>query len=173
MPVSTLPSCFQSYKPTHMKVYGAICINEKGEVLLVHGRKSGKWSLPKGHKKYNETALECSGRELKEETNIVAPEKYVSFHKLYAASYYVFAFEDTPKTKINDHSEIDEIKWFPLTNLPEENANVDVSIFRSIMKSIRYGQDEVEYISSDFAHKKVTYIKNQIEKEKKEQQIIG
>ncbi len=171
--VTKMPSCFQSYKPTHMKVYGAICINKKGEILLVRGKKTGKWSIPKGHKKSYESALECSARELKEETNVDAPLSYVSFHKLHAASYYVFAFEDTPKTKINDEDEIDQIGWFPLSNMPEENSNVDVSIFRSIMKSIRYGQDELEYISSDFAHKKATYIKSQIEKKEHQQLIIS
>ena len=164
MPVSTMPSCFQSYKPRYMKVYGAICINNKGEVLLVHGRQSKKWSFPKGHVKGNEKDLECVKRELYEETGLLAPDNYVSFHKLYAASYYIFVYENTPKTKINDKSEVDELMWVPLTQIPEEDCNVDVSIFRSIMKSIRYDQDEIEYISSDFAHKKATHIKSQIEK---------
>lgn len=39
---------------------------------------NGSYGLPKGHKRYNETLVECALREIKEETGIVASinEKY-------------------------------------------------------------------------------------------------
>ncbi len=104
---SQLPKAFQSYKPRTMKVFGSICINAQGEVLLVksHG---GKWSFPKGHcEGGQETDLECAKRELYEETSVVAPNHYVSVHKLRGGTYFIFAFENTPHTQPIDVKEIE------------------------------------------------------------------
>jgi ADP-ribose pyrophosphatase YjhB (NUDIX family) len=166
-----MPESFQSYKPHHMKVYGAICINSKGEVLLVRGRKGQKWSFPKGHIEPNEKAIECARRELKEEAGIVAPETYVSYHKLHAAYYYVFAIEGTPDLMINDTHEIDMVQWVSLTSLPTESCNVDISIFRTLMKNIRDEQTCMDYIQSSYAHRRINYIREGIENSKLQKQV--
>ncbi len=158
-----MPKSFQSYKPHYMKVYGAICINNKGEVLLVRGRRGGKWSFPKGHVEKNETGFQCAVRELKEEAGILAPKKYVSYHKLHAAYYYVFAIEGNPELNVSDTNEIDKVEWWPLTKLPANNCNVDISIFRTMMKNIREEQTCMEYIQSDYAHRRASYITQGIE----------
>jgi ADP-ribose pyrophosphatase YjhB (NUDIX family) len=165
MPIakSNMPQSFQSYKPHYMKVYGTICINDKGEVLLVRGRRGGKWSFPKGHVEKNETSFECAIRELKEEAGITAPKKYVSYHKLHAAYYYVFAIEGNPDLAVTDTNEIDLVQWWPLTKLPNDNCNVDISIFRTMMKNIRDEQTCMEYIQSDYAHRRASYITHGIE----------
>ncbi len=165
MPIakSNMPKSFQSYKPNYMKVYGAICVNDKGEVLLVRGRRGGKWSFPKGHVEKDETGFQCAVRELKEEAGILAPKKYVSYHKLHAAYYYVFAIEGNPDLNVTDTNEIDKVEWWPLTNLPTESCNVDISIFRTMMKNIREEQTCMEYIQSDYAHRRASYITHGIE----------
>jgi len=148
-------------------VYGAICINEKGEVLMVRGRRGGKWSFPKGHvDNMNETDLECAKRELFEEAGLHVSDNYVSFHKLHAASYFVFAVEGNPETSIQDTKEIDKVEWVSLMNLPTENCNVDVSIFRTLMKNIRQEQTCMSYVKSDYAHRRITYIRKGIERSK-------
>jgi 8-oxo-dGTP pyrophosphatase MutT (NUDIX family) len=161
--VSTMPSSFQSYKPRSFKVVGAICINSNNEVLLVKGRTTQKWSFPKGHIKKNETDLECARRELLEETGIVAPEHYLSFHSLKAATYYSFYIENMPDLMIHDNWEVDAVTWWPLSSLPERDANIDVSIFRTLMKHIRSKQPIFSFINSSFAHNKISSIKKSIE----------
>jgi 8-oxo-dGTP pyrophosphatase MutT (NUDIX family) len=116
-----------------MKVYGCIIINNDGEVLLVHGRLSNKWSFPKGHCKRGETDLETATRELYEETGLTLDEKYTSYHKLKGGSYFVFAVTGRPLTTCNDSREIDEVAWFPLKNISGIDTNVDVSIFNTLM----------------------------------------
>jgi ADP-ribose pyrophosphatase YjhB (NUDIX family) len=162
--VSTMPSAFNSYKPRHMKVYGAICVDANGNCLLVRGRRSQKWSFPKGHCKFNETDIECARRELKEETGLEAPLKYVSVHKLRGGSYFVFAIENAPALNIRDHWEVEEAAWWPLADLPRLDSNVDVSIFRTLMKSMRgEPEDTLEFLESSRAHHRVNHIKHCID----------
>lgn len=157
-----MPSAFQSYKPRFMKVFGAICVNTSGEVLLVRGRRSKKWSFPKGHCKGQETDLECAVRELKEETSLdLCNEKYTSCHKLRGATYFVFPIEGSPDIKVGDKWEIEEVAWCPLTKLPAFSSNVDVSIFRTLMKNLhKDDKDVLSFIESVQAKKKVVHIKN-------------
>jgi len=145
---SSMPSAFQSYKPRHMKVYGCIIINNEGEVLLVRGRLSKKWSFPKGHCKKGETDLETAERELYEETGLILNEKYSSYHKLKGGSYFVFAVTGRPLAESRDNREIDEVAWFPLKNISSLETNVDVSIFNTLMKNIRCGLSPLEYMDS-------------------------
>ena len=163
-PTSSMPSAFQSYKPRFMKVFGAICVNNAGEVLLVRGRRSGKWSFPKGHCKSEENDLECALRELKEETGLeVGDAKYSSYHKLRGGGYFVFPVEGTPITKICDYWEIKEIKWWSISSLPQLDSNVDVSIIRSLMRHNEEDQDKiVKFIDSPEARRKMNTIKNNI-----------
>jgi ADP-ribose pyrophosphatase YjhB (NUDIX family) len=159
-----MPDAFQSYKPRHMKVYGAILINNFGEVLLVRGRLSRKWSFPKGHCKNGETDLECAKRELLEETGLSLDLPYTSYHKLKGGSYFVFAVTGRPITCITDCKEIEFVEWWPLSHLPIGDSNVDVSIFRTLMKSMR-GEpaDTLEFLESSKAHSRINHIKHCID----------
>jgi len=159
-----MPSAFNSYKPRHMKVYGAICVNDRGEVLLVRGRRSQKWSFPKGHCKSGETNLECARRELHEETGILVSQEYVSYHNLRGAAYYVFAIDGNPAIETNDHWEIQETSWWPLAALPVIDSNVDVSIFRTLMKSMKgEPEDALNFIESPEAKRRVANIQHNID----------
>jgi 8-oxo-dGTP pyrophosphatase MutT (NUDIX family) len=158
-PVSRMPHAFQSYKPRHMKVYGAILINNFGEVLLVRGRLSRKWSFPKGHCKNGETDLDCAKRELLEETGLSLDLPYTSYHKLKGGSYFVFAVTGRPITCIADCKEIEFVEWWPLSHLPIGDSNVDVSIFRTLMRAVPENDNEiVEYINSKEAQSRVCQI---------------
>lgn len=142
-PSSVLPRAFQSYKPWHMQVAGAICINTRGEVLLVRGRLGGKWSFPKGHKKRGESDLQCALRELWEETGIIPEsDEPMRSYKLAKATYYFFSIEKECTPRINDSNEIDMVEWWPLGALPTCNSNVDVSMFRSLLKTHPLGFEE-------------------------------
>jgi ADP-ribose pyrophosphatase YjhB (NUDIX family) len=150
---------FNSYKPRHMKVFGAICVNKKGEVLLVKGRQSNLWSFPKGHCKRNERDEDCARRELKEETGLTAPERYVSYHKLRGGEYFLYAFEDETTLEKKENWEVSDVRWWPLNALPKLDSNVDVSIFRTLMKAQK-DEDTLEFLDSARARRKVYAIKN-------------
>jgi len=146
---SKMPSAFQSYKPRHMRVYGSIIINNFGEVLLVRGRLSKKWSFPKGHCKTRESDLECAMRELYEETGLIIDQKHTSYHKLKGGSYFVFAVTGRPLQVYKDNREIEEVQWWPISQICHINSNVDVSIFNTLMKNIKNGVTMADYIDSD------------------------
>lgn len=129
-----MPSAFSSYKPIHMQVFGAICIDTSGNLLLVRQRLSKKWSFPKGHRNRGESPLDCAKRELYEEAGIVPQVDYTSTYKMKGGKYFVFQIDSNIPTSINDTVEIDSVEWFPLNNLPPIYTNIDVSIFRSHIK---------------------------------------
>lgn len=162
-PISNMPQAFQSYKPRYMQVYGSIIINELGEVLLVYGRRSNKWSFPKGHCKERETDLECAKRELLEETGVVIDTPYTSYHKLKGGSYFVFPVSGEINIKTTDFREIQSVKWWPLNALPITDSNVDVSIFRTLMRNIPSEDYVNEFIDSKEGHKKISNIAKRIQ----------
>ncbi len=144
-----------------LQVYGSICINAKGEVLLVHGCRSNKWSFPKGHlEKKDDSPLTCARRELFEETGIHAPNTHLSVHTLQAATYYLFVMEENTYTfNPQNPQEIDDVRWWPLSNLPRHDCNVDVSMFRTLMKSFQLHETHKDFLSSRFAEHRLATIK--------------
>jgi len=155
---NVMPQAFQSYKPRHMQVYGSILINNLGEVLLVFGRLSKKWSFPKGHCKPKETDIECAKRELVEETGLIVNTPYTSYHKLKGGGYFVFAVTGRPSATFTDQREIEAVEWWPLNALPVGDSNVDVSIFRTLMRSIPNEDCVGEFIDSKEAQRKILTI---------------
>ena len=161
---SSMPSAFQSYTPKFLRVYGAICINSVGYVLLVRGRKSKKWSFPKGHCKSYESDIQCAKRELFEETGLVAPETYISSHKLRGGEYFLFPIETEFIPSVQYNWEIQEVAWHPLEDLPTLDTNIDVSIFRTLMKSMKESSTPIRFIDSIEARRRVYSIKQNIQK---------
>jgi 8-oxo-dGTP pyrophosphatase MutT (NUDIX family) len=157
-----MPSAFNSYKPKWLRVYGAICVNERGEVLLVKDRRSKLWSFPKGKCKSDESDLDCALRELREETGLVLREDPVSTHKLRGGVYFVFALASSGLADFTPrHSwEIEEVLWWPLESLPQ-GSNVDVSIFRTLMRNLapKHTENLLHYIESPEAHRRVKGIR--------------
>lgn len=131
------PKAFQCYKPFTEKVYGAICMTLDSKLLLVRGRKSMKWSFPKGHKKCGESYLECAIRETLEETGLnLAGKVPVSFQRLSVGEYYFFEVEEVPVCA-TDTREIIEVKWMNLKEIRDVSCNVDVNNFlRRIRKNM-------------------------------------
>jgi len=124
---SAFPTAFSSYKPRHQKVYGCICISDKGRILLVKGRQSGKWSLPKGHMELHENDISCAMRELYQETGIVPDVHYSAYKKLSAGGYFIFFFKDEPTPNPLDVKEIEEAIWIEIDDIRDLNCNVDLN----------------------------------------------
>jgi len=124
------PKSFRCYKPCTHKVYGSICITPSNTILLVRGKRSGKWSFPKGHKNRAETYINCAMRETKEESGIDLINRIpVAYHKLSVGEYFFYEMEGELETSINDTLEIIEARWVPLDDIAHMDCNVDVNNF--------------------------------------------
>jgi 8-oxo-dGTP pyrophosphatase MutT (NUDIX family) len=121
---------FKSYLPPELKVYGCICITKDNKILLVKGKRSQKWSFPKGHKeRCDRSSLDCALRELKEETGLVLDDKYISVKKYKAAEYYIYSISEENRLFPVDNDEIEDAQWIPYNKIKQLDKNVDVSMF--------------------------------------------
>jgi 8-oxo-dGTP pyrophosphatase MutT (NUDIX family) len=126
----TFPQAFQCYIPRDKKVFGCICITKENTVLLVKGRKTHKWSFPKGHMKHTDrTNLECALRELQEETGVILDESPITYKKYSAAGYYIFDINEEYTVYPADCLEIEDAQWVPIEEIASLNKNVDLSMF--------------------------------------------
>ena len=124
------PAPFHCYKPATHKVFGTVCMTTDNRVLVVKGRRSGKWSFPKGHKLPRETYLQCALRETVEETGVdLSGLRATSSHRLSAGEYYFFEVEEAVETTVRDTLEVEEAKWLTLDEIAELQCNVDVNYF--------------------------------------------
>lgn len=134
------PKSFQCYKPPSHKVYGTISISPRNKILIVLGRKSNKWSFPKGHKLRTETYLECALRETKEESGVdLSSYTPLAYHKLSAGEYFFFEVAEEFPTTIQDTNEILTASWVSLEEMARLPCNVDVNNFLDRMdRRMRY-----------------------------------
>lgn len=128
------PRAFQSYVPrahcVNSLVYGVILLNYFNEIALVCGRKSMKWSFPKGHGHSWETPLDASLRELKEETGIdmkgITPDNEIRFN---SGTYFVFIVSERLPLSPEDSNEIIESMWVSLSRIKHLKTNKDLTSF--------------------------------------------
>jgi ADP-ribose pyrophosphatase YjhB (NUDIX family) len=139
---SAFPSAFSSYVPRSRKVYGCILFSPNEKVLLVRGKLSGKWSLPKGHMEGRENDLQCALRELHEETGIVPNVKYSYFKKFAAGGYFIYFMENEPMPQIQSNQEISEAGWFEISEIRKLSCNLDLNCFFRWMKKNCLPADE-------------------------------
>ena len=127
--VKQFPKAFQCYRPHTEKVYGTICMTPQNNLLLVQGRKSGKWSFPKGHKQSGESYLDCAVRETMEETGVnLSDDVPVSFQRLSVGEYYFFEVEEKALVP-EDTDEIVDARWMSIAEIRAAPCNVDVNNF--------------------------------------------
>ena len=132
------PAPFQCYRPPYDKVYGGICMSPKNRVLLVRGRRTGKWSFPKGHKQRGEGYLACAVRETAEETGLdLSALTPVAYHKFSAGEYFFFEVEEEMEPAPRDNEEVSEARWMTVADiraLRHCERNVDVNFFLDQMR---------------------------------------
>ena len=128
--VVTFPKAFSCYKANTEKVYGSICISPLNTILLVLGRKSKKWSFPKGHKHRGETYIDCAVRETQEEAGIDLYNMIpVAYQRLSVGEYYFYDLPEEVAPQIHDNREITEAKWMSIDEMKSSPCNVDVNNF--------------------------------------------
>ena len=128
------PRAFQTYVPrTHCvtsHVYGAVIINFHNEIVVVRGRKSLKWSLPKGHGNHRELPLDACIRELREETGIdmrgVKPDDEIRFN---SGTYFVFIVSERLPLKPEDTNEVIDAMWVSMSRIRHLTTNKDLTSF--------------------------------------------
>jgi len=121
---------------------GGLVVDTTGTMGLLIGRydlkdASGKrvlWSLPKGHIEEGETPEEAAIREVAEETGInsaitkslgVIDFWFMAGGKRIHKTVHHFMFTETGGTLLAQESEVDEVSWFPLSEIVERLAYPD------------------------------------------------
>jgi 8-oxo-dGTP pyrophosphatase MutT (NUDIX family) len=116
--------------------YGAIlCIDKDNAKLyaLVQGRYTGKWSFPKGHANEGELPMECTMREVGEETGIDKLPASTDYIKVGYGHYYLFSLREPIPLIPRDHKEIIDTKWVTLEEMGSLSLNADVSMYRKML----------------------------------------
>ncbi|MFA6255238.1 MAG: NUDIX domain-containing protein [Patescibacteria group bacterium] len=124
---------------------GAIIINDKNEVLLMKRAKdsrvdAGMWCRPGGKVEFDESAPEAVEREVKEETGLIIKvirtldfsEKISEDKTTHWVSLGFLAKLISGELKNVEPDKHDEIKWFPLNNLPNglaENTKKSIDFY--------------------------------------------
>lgn len=98
---------------------GAIILDKSQQnILLIKGNYANKWNVPKGTSDDNESIRNTAVREIHEETGIkVNISKYDIPIKIYKVFLYVTIVNKNVKIEPQDKDEIQEAKWFKLSEL--------------------------------------------------------
>jgi len=104
---------------------------DKFKVLIVHGRASCKWGLPKGGIEKDETNLDCAMREIEEETGLVIKlkktHKKIRIHSTY---YYIInLLSKNYNIEPIDKKEISQIQWIDINKINYTNINRELRDF--------------------------------------------
>ncbi len=103
-----------------------LVIDESNRVLLVKHTYMPNWHFPGGGVLPSEPARVAAIRELREETGVIAEGEIqllgIYFHKVYHVNDYVVLYRVPyfKETSIEPSPEIAEVRWFSLSQLPED-----------------------------------------------------
>ena len=124
-------------RPFKAATYGAIlCIKDtEGADLyaLVQGSYTGKWSFPKGHSNEGELPIDCTLREVAEETGIDELPKPTEYLQVGYGNYFVFYLTEPIPLIPRDTHEIMDTKWVTLEEMERMPLNADASLYRKKM----------------------------------------
>ena len=117
-----------------IKRCGTICIKYifgVPHLLVVRGKQSHIWSLPKGCINTNESEVDCAQRETLEETGLHIQIKSCNPRvSINHNVYFVITILNHPKLRIRDKAEVDKVHWMSLAEIKELDCNKDL---RSIL----------------------------------------
>ena len=119
----------------NIKRCGTICLkNIFGAIhlLVVRGKSTKIWSLPKGCINEGESELSCAQRETLEETGLFLPLSSPTNQRICINHnvYFIVPIVYHTKLKIRDKIEIDKVNWITISDLKILECNKDL---RSIL----------------------------------------
>lgn len=124
MTVAPHVSQFIKNRPTDVRlVAGGIIFNETlTKLLIIKGRDSNKWGVPKGGINNDESYIDASLREIYEETGIKIKllADILPFVCINQAKLYIYVLpENLCNLKPKDTAEISDIKWISLEHIAD------------------------------------------------------
>lgn len=132
-----MPSEIVEQPRKRLKRCGTICVKSifgQVNLLVVRGKRSHIWSLPKGCINEGEEEWRCAQRETQEETGLwveIRPDTHARVcinHNV----YFVYQVSSNhAKLQSRDHAEIDKVSWMTLEELRNFECNKDL---RSILQ---------------------------------------
>ena len=134
-PSTTIDVVGSLNKEKRTKRCGTICIKyifNVPHMLLVRGKRTKIWSLPKGCINEGESEYVCAQRETFEESGLLlelngSHPRICINHNI----YFVVLINHHSKLKIRDKTEIDKVNWMTLEEIKALECNKDL---RSIMQ---------------------------------------
>ena len=114
------------------RTYGGI-LKAKEYYALVQGRYTGKWSFPKGHSNEGENPIDCTIREVAEETGIEKLPEPIEYREVGYGNYYVFILKEQIPLIPRDLKEIMASKWVTLEEMNNLDLNSDARTFKRQM----------------------------------------
>lgn len=126
--------------PRKHNTYGAILrINMttgKKKYALVQGSYTGKWSFPKGHSNEGELPIECTLREVAEETGIDKLPEPLEYIQIGYGNYFIFNLDEQVSLIPRDTHEIMNTRWVTLDEMERMPLNADASLYRKQLMSL-------------------------------------
>ena len=141
------------HRPLLQCAASVIIENENGEILLGRRTDNHKWGYAGGSIELGETIEECAKRELLEEFGLVAEELRFFMINSGEETHYIYPNGDevynvevvylcsryrgtpTPQKK-----EIEELRFFPVWNLPEALSDPIIPVFNAYRNYVQTRQ---------------------------------
>lgn len=128
-----------------------ILVNENNILLLKRtgtGYMDGYYGLPSGHLDGNETAREGGSREIKEEIGInINPSDFKVIHVMHRKAenderidFFMMTDKYTGEVKNCEPHKCEELKWFPLNDLPDNTIPYIREAIKNYKKNIFYSE---------------------------------
>jgi len=140
--ISTRTPKFSYNQPRVISGAGCVIKNEKGEFLLVLGKKKKLWSFPKGHIENTESHVECAERETFEETGLKI--KITSEPKFYVHEcvYYTCDLQKKDHViNVRDNKEIKKCQWMSLDQISKMSyykTNVHIKSYFNVIHDVLF-----------------------------------
>lgn len=121
------------------KIYGGILrikYSTGYKYALVQGRYTGKWSFPKGHSNKGEEPMECTQREVAEETGIDILPEPIEYLQIGYGHYYIFDLKEQLPLIPRDTNEIMDTKWVTIEEMEKMSLNADANHYLRQLRSV-------------------------------------
>ena len=137
------------HRPLLQCAASVIIENDRGEILLGKRTDNHKWGYSGGSIELGETIESCARRELFEEMGLIAEELRFFMINSGEETHYIYPNGDEVYnvevvylcskyhgSPIPQESEMEELRFFPVTDLPEELSDPIIPVFNAYRKMV-------------------------------------